>query len=125
MRQAADSWGEVAGESNGPIEYVRVSIRKPVRRGCTFYLESRDEGRIQHRGAIKIGEASYLEPESTFAFLENTTEDLFLFGTGFNVRRKPADIIVFRSVVLVQYLNLELCVTGHVLDPPELVPYGL
>jgi len=53
------------------------------------------------------------------------TLDFLFFGTGLYVRRELSDIIVLRSIVLVQHLNLELGVTRDVLDPPEFVPYGL
>jgi hypothetical protein len=53
------------------------------------------------------------------------TLDFLFLGTRLDVRRELADVIVFRSIVLVQDLNSELGVTWYVLDPPEFVPYGL
>lgn len=68
---------------------------------------------------------SYLEPERPSIFFENMTLDFLLLGTRLYVRREFADIIIFRSVVLIQYLNPELRITRHVPDFPKLVPHGL
>lgn len=67
----------------------------------------------------------YLEPEGAFTLLENPAVNFFLFGAGLHVGGELSDVIVFWSVVLVQYLDRELGVARHVLDLPELVPYGL
>ena len=67
----------------------------------------------------------YLEPEYTSTSFENVTVYFLLLGAGMYVRRELADIIVFRSVVLIQHLNPELRVTRHVLNFPEFVPHGL
>jgi len=53
------------------------------------------------------------------------TLDFLLLGARLYVRRELADVIVFRSVVLIEYSNSELRVTRHVLDFPEFVPHGL
>jgi len=49
VRQATDGGGEVAGESNGSIEHVPVSFRKPVCRGRTFNLQVPSK-EVQHSG---------------------------------------------------------------------------
>ena len=53
------------------------------------------------------------------------TLNFLLLGTGLHVCRELADIVVLRSVVLVQHLDPEFGVTRHILDLPEFVPYGL
>lgn len=68
---------------------------------------------------------SHLEPERAFTSLEYVTLDFLLLCAGLHIRCELADVIVFRSVVLVQHLNPELRVARDVLDLPEFVPYGL
>jgi len=57
--------------------------------------------------------------------LENMTLDFLFLGTGMYARRELSDVIVLRSVVLVEHLNPELGVTWDFLDLPEFIPYGL
>lgn len=114
----------MAGESNGPIEHILVFFRKPVCRGCTLNLES-GERRDSAQGRSNRTGDPYLEPEYASISFEKLTVDFLLLGAGLYVRREPADVIVFRSVILIQHLNLELRVTRHVLDFPEFVPHGL
>lgn len=66
-----------------------------------------------------------LEPECAFIPLENRAFDFLLLGTGVYVRRELSNVIVARSIVLVQHLNPKLRISRHVPNLPQLVPNGL
>lgn len=97
-----------------------MSLRKAVCRGNTFDLERE----VQQSGD-RVGGSTDLEPKCAFISLKNVTFDFLLFGTGLHVRFELANVIVLRSIVLVQHLNPEFRVTRDVLDLPKFVPYGL
>lgn len=70
------------------------------------------------------GTESYLEPEHSLRTLQERGFDFKLLCAGVHVAAETANIVVSRSIVLIQDLDGKLGRNRNVLDPPYFIPYG-